>query len=276
MADTTSPPGSGPAPMHNARLRPSLWAAAAAFVAYVVVVNGIQFVSGVPYAEFFASADNALRSAVLSLAVGCVMLLAFVTWAGWDGIWRDPGRLTMTPLMWVAPVTMLVLMVTRLVLKPIGEVPSGLLLAILATGVGVGLAEELLFRGIVLRSLRMNGRSEAWAMLIASAWFGAMHLSNAFVGSELWQAAFQAFIAAVSGCTLYQFRRATGLIVTGMVVHGLWDISTFLPAGSAADTLGIFDLVALAVMLVVGLISGIAAFVHDRRTAMTPNGPQSV
>lgn len=58
-----------------------------------------------------------------------------------------------------------------------------LLFAIVFAGVGVGLAEELLFRGVVLRILRTNSRSEAWAMLRCSLWFGMMHAINVLLGS---------------------------------------------------------------------------------------------
>jgi len=179
----------------------------------------------------------------------------------------------MTPLMWIAPVVMVVLMLIRLVAKLSTPPSMDLLFAILLAGVGVGLAEELMFRGIVLRSLRTNGRSEAWAMLLTSVWFGAMHIVNALLGTPLWQAMFQATIAGISGMTLYQFRRRTGLIVPGMVIHGLWDISTFLPPGGAADFLQNLDLASLVIMFIVGIVSGVAVFRHDRQITMTPTGP---
>jgi membrane protease YdiL (CAAX protease family) len=235
------------------------------FVAYLVVVNGIQFASGVPYTAFFASAGNAMRSAVASLAAGSAILLAFAVWSRWDRLWRDAKRLPMTRLMWVAPVTMILFIVARVAMKLAGGVSPGLLGAIVLAGIGVGLAEELLFRGIVLRSLRTHGRPEAQAMLLSSLWFGAMHLTNALLGASFYAALLQSGIAAVQGATLYQFRRATGLLAAGMVVHGLWDISAFLPAGPATAASRTFEAGALAIMLVVGLISGIAVLRHDRR-----------
>ena len=270
MSDAAS---STPAPARAWRVAPSPWVAAVVFVAYVVLANGVQLASGVPYSEFFASAENAWRSAVLSLAVGGAMLLAFVAWSRWDGIWRDAGRLTMTRAMWIAPAVMIVLMLIRLSYKLSSSVPVDLLFAIVMAGIGVGLVEELLFRGIVLRSLRMHGRSEAWAMLLTSVWFGAMHLTNALLGTPIWAAIFQATIAGITGMTLYQFRRGTGLIVTGMVIHGLWDISAFLPTGNAVGFAGNFELVSLVILPIVGIISGVAVFRHDRQITMTSEGP---
>lgn len=40
-----------------------------------------------------------MRAAVIPLAVGSVLLIAFLAIARWDMIWRDPGRLPMTTVM---------------------------------------------------------------------------------------------------------------------------------------------------------------------------------
>jgi len=266
----TPPSTSGP--IATPRLLPSLGAAAAVFVVYVVLVNGIQMASGVPYAEFFRSADNAWKSANPSLAAGVLMLLAFVAWSRWDGIWRDPQPLPMTPLMWLAPVVFVLLMIARLVLKLSDGVATDLLLAIVVAGIGVGIAEELLFRGVILRALRTNGRSEAWAMLWCSVWFGAMHASNIFVGSPPLGVAIQIILAALSGVTLYLLRRSRGWLLTGMIIHGLWDVSTFLPAPASSAAYGPFELAALAIAPLVALVSGSAAWRHDRRRGVAVSG----
>lgn len=256
----------------TSRVRPAVAIAAGVFVAYVLIVNGIQFASGVPYAEFFATPHNAWW-VVASLAAGSAMLVGFLAWARWDGVWRDPGRLRMTTMMWVAPVVFVLLLLTRLWLKLSGGFPVDLMLGIVAAGIGVGFAEEMLFRGVVLRSLRTGGRSEAWVMLLSSAWFGLMHASNIFVGSPPGIVAFQVVLASLSGATLYMFRRATGLIVVGMVAHGLWDISTFSPSSGAAETATIFEAASLGLAVIVAIIAIVAVFRHDRQIVMGPAGP---
>ena len=42
----------------------------------------------------------------------------------------------------------------------------------------VGFCEEVLFRGILLRSLSNGTRAEAWCVLWSSVIFGLFHLSN--------------------------------------------------------------------------------------------------
>ncbi len=106
-------------------------------------------------------------------------------------------------------------------------VPGRLLLAIVAAGVLVGFAEEMMFRGIFLRGMRTGGRSESRAMLWTTLAFGALHLPNVFLGTGVAGLA-QVPLAALTGVTLYLFRRGFAAIVPAMVAHGLWDISAFL------------------------------------------------
>lgn len=42
----------------------------------------------------------------------------------------------------------------------------------------------------------------------------------------------QVLLAGLSGIALYYFRVAFGAIVVGMVMHGLFDVTTFLSTGS--------------------------------------------
>ncbi|GAA5496396.1 hypothetical protein Rhal01_02579 [Rubritalea halochordaticola] len=249
------------------RVSPSVGAAMGVFIAYVLLVNGIQYVSGIPYTEFFATAGNAWKSANASLAAGCVLLLAFAFWSRWDGIWRDDKPHRMTGVMWIAPVVFVLVMLSRLVFKLSAGVEMSLLLAIIVAGVGVGIAEELLFRGIILRALRNKGRSEAWAMLWCSVWFGLMHATNVFVGSPPLLVAGQCVLATLSGMTLYLFRRSRGWLLTGMIAHGIWDISTFLPAAEHNSTAQTAEMAFFFLTPLVGLISGIAAFRYDHKRA---------
>ena len=95
-------------------------------------------------------------------------------------------------------------------------------------GVLVGFTEETVFRGILLRSLRAGERPEVQIVLIVSLAFGLFHLTNLAVGSPPAAAVVQVIIATLSGFVLYFARRATGLLIAGMALHGFWDISTFL------------------------------------------------
>ena len=216
------------------RVRPSVGVGVTVAVVYTVILSSIQQTSGIKYDEFFDSAHNTWRGPVLSLAIGAVLLLAFVAWVRWDMVWRDPERLPMSGLMWLLLGAFTLVMVVRGVGIQWGEVDTDLLVAVLCLGVLVGFTEELLFRGIFLRCMRDGRMSEGAAALWTSAAFGLFHLPNVFLGTGL-SGFLQILLAALSGFALYYYRVAFGAIAAAMVMHGLFDVTTFLSGDYATE-----------------------------------------
>jgi membrane protease YdiL (CAAX protease family) len=202
-------------------------------VVYTIILSTIQQSSGVQYDEFFDSASNTWRAPVLALGIGSVLLLAFVAWARWDMLWRDPERLPMTRWTWILLGTFTLCVVIRAVGIAWADIDTELLVAVLCLGVLVGFSEEILFRGIFLRSMRNGRMSEGAAALWTAAAFGLFHLPNVFLGTGLTGLS-QIVLAGLSGIALYYFRVAYGAIVVGMVMHGLFDVTTFLSADYGA------------------------------------------
>jgi uncharacterized protein len=120
-------------------------------VVYTIILSAIQQTSGVQYDEFFDSASNTWRAPVLSLGIGSALLLAFVAWARWDMLWRDPERLPMARLPWVLLGTFTLCVVMRALGIAWADIDTELLVAVLCLGLLVGFSEEILFRGIFLR-----------------------------------------------------------------------------------------------------------------------------
>lgn len=56
----------------------------------------------------------------------------------------------------------------------------------------------------------------------------------------------QVVFAFVLDSGLYLVRRVSGLLVVAMLIHGLWDFSTFIGAGRGEDTGAIPDTIAAA------------------------------
>jgi membrane protease YdiL (CAAX protease family) len=245
------------------------------FIAYVVAFIGLMYSSGIDFPDIFDSSDNAFRAAVIPLIGGSLVLIAFVLWARWDFVFKDPARLPMSGILWVPVALFAVAIVAHFVFVDWGKVDTKLALAVVIAGALVGFAEETLFRGIILRSLRTNLRPEAWVMLISSVWFGFFHLTNLVVGSPFGAVMFQVTQACVAGVVLYLFRRARGLLVVGMIAHGLWDMSLFLPAGEG-DAGRLVGLVFLVLVPIAGLIAAVAILRRDRRTAVTRTGLQTL
>jgi membrane protease YdiL (CAAX protease family) len=211
---------------------------------------------------------------VIPLVGGSLVLIAFLLWAGWDWVFKDPQRLPMYGFLWVPIALFAVGIVVHLAVADWGDAPTDLLLAILAAGVLVGFAEETLFRGVILRSLRTNLRPEAWVMLISSLWFGFFHLTNIVNGSPAPGVVTQCVQASAAGVVLYTFRRIRGLLVVGMIAYGLWDMSVFLPAPT-----GTLALANLAVQVLVFIRAGVAALImirRERRVAAMSSGVQTL
>ncbi len=147
---------------------------------------------------------------------------------------------------------------------------SGRLLPILLAGILVGFAEETLFRGVILRSLRTNLRPEAWVMLISSVWFGLFHLVGVLNGLDVVSAVIQVGLASVGGVIYYLFRRAGALLVYAMLAHGLWDTSLFLPAPTGS--LKHVDTLVFIVVVLSALVAAIVIVRRDRSLTVTRTG----
>ena len=77
------------------RVAPSVPVAAGVFIVYVVVFIGLAATAGIDYDEWFDTGANAFRTAVVPLIGGSLVLIAFLLWARWDWVFKDPARLPM-------------------------------------------------------------------------------------------------------------------------------------------------------------------------------------
>jgi membrane protease YdiL (CAAX protease family) len=240
------------------RVEPSWKVALAVVIAYMAVIMGIAQSLGSDYTTIVDSAHNAYIGAVIPLAAGGALLTIFLIWARWDWVWGDPGKLPMTKLLWAPPVIVVLGIVVRTTGVEWDRLPNDLIFAIVLAGILVGYAEELLFRGIVLRSLRTDGRSEAHAAIFTTIGFGLMHLLNIVGGAPVIGTFGQVALAAISGFAFYLIRRGTSLIIYAMIGHGLWDMSTFLTINFSRDGAQLLATLLLGINIVVML----AAIIH--------------
>lgn len=245
---------------NNYRVQPGWRPAIFGFVVYSLLVIGSMAASGIRYDEFTETAENMMKGPVLALAIGSVFLIAYVTYLRWDWIWREPKGLPMGKLLWSLPILMAIGTIARFASVKWADVDWNLVLAILAAGVLVGFAEETLFRGIWLRSMRVSGRGEGHAAVITTVAFGLFHLPNILIGGGAATFA-QIFFAAMSGFGLYLFRRGFSWILPAMIAHGLWDMSTFLAADGRADDESVMYILGTATFFI-GLALALATIIH--------------
>ena len=249
------------------RMSPTPLVGSIAVLVYIVVVFGLQLSSGIPYAEWTSTTAHTVRAAVIPLAVGSVLLIAFLAYARWDIVWRDPERLKTTTAMKIAMGLFIVLVVIRLVGVDYASAGVALVLVVVLTGVLVGFAEEALFRGIFLRCMRTGAHAVLWTAVA----FGLFHLPNLIVGSGIGQLA-QVVLAGISGVTLYLFRRNRGLILVAMIAHGIWDISTFLSGSHGADWAALLSFAIFPIGVIAAVVAPVSVWRTDRHTVVTPAG----
>ena len=251
-------------------IRPSVIVGIGAVLLYILVGFGLQIGSGIPYVDWFKSSQNAWRTAVIPLAAVSVLLLFFTLSTRWRYLWNDPFRLKTTTVMKVAMVYWWAVIALRLIGVKWGEVPLDLLLAILASGILVGFAEETLFRGIFLRCMREGGRNEAAAAVLTAVVFGLFHLPNVLFGVPLAGGLLQTVLAALSGLVLYAFRRQFGVIWPAMIAHGAWDISVFLTGSYQLPWLSDATYAILGLSVIMGIAVLVSILRTDRQTVTLP------
>ncbi len=250
------------------RVTPRVWIGIVIWAAYVVVVFVLQRITGIPYTDLGKSGGDLFLGAGVSLIVGTILLAITTGLLGW---WRpalfDRARSARWPI--VVPALMAVCLVLNLVSTDWGSYDIGFLAASIVL-ILVGFTEEMATRGLLIVALRSR-LAEVWVWFVSTALFAIMHLINALAGQPLGPTLQQVGAAFLGGTILYILRRTTGTLIWAMVLHGLWDFSTFAVGhGTPGPLAPVGGLLYLGVG-VLGLI--VVAFVirgaHER-TGSTP------
>ncbi len=91
--------------------------------------------------------------------------------------------------------------------------------ALLVVGLGAGIGEEIIFRGVLFRIVE-EGLGTWWALAISALLFGAIHIANP--GATLWSSAAIAIEAGLLFGLLYHVTRSLPLC---MGVHAAWNFA---------------------------------------------------
>jgi len=89
---------------------------------------------------------------------------------------------------------------------------------VLVAGVGAGIGEEIIARGVIFRIVE-EGLGTWWALLISAAFFGAAHIFNP--GASLWSSA---AIAIEAGLLLAMIYHVTRSLWACIGLHAAWNI----------------------------------------------------
>jgi membrane protease YdiL (CAAX protease family) len=248
---THSPHANGRASRKPLKVRPRIWIGLVVFVGYVAVVYVVQGLFGVPYDELGESGSNLFWGAGVSLIVGAILLAITTTLLGWWGpALFERQRSVRWPI--IAPILLAVALVFNLLSTDWGSYDGAFFGASLVLLL-VGFTEEITTRGLLLTGLRSR-LNEWWVWFLSTALFGLMHLLNAVTGQAIGPTLQQVAFAFIAGTTLYILRRTTGSLIWAMVLHGLWDFSTFAVTHGTPSSL-------VGVGATVQLISGVMALI---------------
>lgn len=91
--------------------------------------------------------------------------------------------------------------------------------ALLVVGLGAGIGEEILFRGVLFRMIE-EGLGTWWALAISALFFGAVHISNP--GATLWSSVAIALEAGLLFGMLYHVTRSLPIC---MGLHAAWNFA---------------------------------------------------
>ncbi|WP_130178491.1 CPBP family intramembrane glutamic endopeptidase [Cryobacterium sp. SO1] len=239
ILDSTSP-----------RLRPRVWLGIAAFLAYLAVFYAIWIVNGIDYARVGESEETLLKWYVAPLSGGLVVILIAVSLFGW---WRPSltEKRTFSRSAVVLPAVMAIVAIANMIFGDQSTVTPTMWLYLVVGSVLVGFNEEVIARGQLLVALRARfGETGVW--FLSTLLFSLLHLPNAFFGLGS-VAILQVVIQFGLGSVYYLARRFSGSLVPAMILHGLWDFSTFssnVPyAGMAAPFIGIAAVIVVLVLL---------------------------
>ena len=250
------------------------WRALMLVAVYLALYLGAGRVSGLIFGGWisggtFDSPLNVFANLTFALLVGSVLLVIFLASVGWFREIFGPQPISGSRWMWIAPVLVVIFIVLRLLGLDYGRYGAAVVTVSLLTGLLIGFAEEVLYRGIVVKMLRDAGSRELVVALVSSLYFAGSHSVNALGGMAPLTVILTVAYTFFFGVLMYLTLRVTGHIIWAILIHGLFDPTLFLSTGgvdeSNAATQNIFLTIAgpaNIVIIGVGLI--LVCFVRGR------------
>jgi uncharacterized protein len=267
MSDVDPPSGGEPAAARGSGLAAAdlttgrspvpVWAYLVIAATYLVIVQGVSklLTSGlnITYAAP-VSVNELWRGITVPVFISLIFVYAVVAVLGW---WR-PVFTDDKPVrrwVWLLPAIMVITVLAGVNYTGLGNKGAGFTALLALSMLGVGFAEEGMFRGLGVVTFRVNRFAEGQVAWWTCVIFGLAHATNLI--SDGPKALVQVLVTAVAGYFFYLIRRASGGLVVPAVLHGLWDfglVSGLVVAGQTYAGANLFVLadVVLAIIVLAG------------------------
>ncbi|MGW5920112.1 CPBP family intramembrane glutamic endopeptidase [Nocardia fluminea] len=216
--------------------RGGFWRFLAFLVVYFAIYLGAGQVVGLlggHYVEdeLLSSVGSVFFQVTASLVVGCVVLAAFSAYLGWNREMFGRQPVYRSKWMWIAPVIVAAPIVVRVLGIDWGRHQVDVVALVLGTGLLIGFAEELTFRGFGVKMLRDAGHGEQAVAALTSAAFALSHGLNLLGGQSITVVGPTVLYTFAFGVLMYLTLRVTGFLLGAIVLHGLTDPTTMLATG---------------------------------------------
>lgn len=202
------------------------------------------------------------------------LIVGLVAWLGWWEKIRLMAPVNRRALIYLLPFAVMVfipfafgLAIPEISLIEGTVLPPWAAVVVIVIGVafGAAVAEEFLFRGVLLRALESRGR--VLAVVLPSVVFGLSHISQVILGNSFAQWLPQMILIIPLGVGL----GAVALRLESLWPLVLWHFAVDVTGGLAASPSAVMELVTIGLILVVFVV-GVGLLRHDRKV-QRPRAP---
>ncbi len=195
------------------------------FVGYLLVVTALWRVNRVDYRRLAQSNTTVVRGIVVPIGAGLVALALATTALGW---WPDVLSQPRTGPAWAWVVPNLLLLAALAGCRGVdfGGLGSTRVATLAAATLVIGAAEELLARGVLVVGAQEAGWPLLAVWLSSTGLFALLHAVNALFGLPPQAMLVQLVMSFLGGTAFFVTLMTTGSLLTGVVLHALWDFAT--------------------------------------------------
>ncbi|NMM89629.1 CAAX protease family protein [Rhodococcus sp. SRB_17] len=261
--------------------KPTVWKLLLLILAYLAFYLAVGQVVSRVFADqidtdnVVGSASSVIFGLALPIGIGGIALLIFTAKMGWLRSVFGPQPIRGKRWMWIGPILVVTAIVAHLSGTDWSSWSAGEILSLLALGACVGLAEELMTRGLAVKMLRDARHTERFVAVVSSLLFALMHMTNLLSGMDTSTVLFTVVYTFGFGMCMYLTMRVTGTIWAAIVLHGLTDPTTILSTGgldtSVTETASGATAIATLVTVLLVIFGVVAIFlIRDRTSADQP------